>query len=111
MSLEDRMRRAGDTSKTIQIIEVEPMSRAHITPEQRAKEWERLQQAREQQYGIRRGQKGVGKVKTFDDEGNTTTLNRAMTVEALHEHFVLMKDPKGFNHCYDYGEAQLMMIS
>lgn len=110
MNLDDRMKRTGDTSRTISIIEVEPMSRAHITPEQKAEEWEQLQQARETKYGIFRGHKAKAYVKTVGDGGDVAKKIKTLTVKALHEHFVLMEDKLGLRYCYNYGDAQLMMM-
>ncbi len=71
--------------------------------------WEELQQLREKEHGLKRGQK-IAIIETCKEEHKPAKkVKRIYTVIELYKHRVLLKDEKGFRMAPSYIQLQSLM--
>ena len=71
--------------------------------------WEELQQLREKEHGLKRGQK-IAIIETCKEEHKPAKkVKRIYTVIKLYKHCVLLKDEKGFRMAPSYIQLQSLM--
>lgn len=70
--------------------------------------WEELQQLREKEHGLKRGQK-IALIEMYREEHKPATKRkRIYTVIELYRHCVLLKDDKGHRTAPSYIQLQMM---
>lgn len=70
--------------------------------------WEELQQLREKEHGLKRGQKIVVTEICQPGEHKSAKRKRIYTVIELYRHCVLLKDDKGHRTAPSYIQLQMM---
>lgn len=71
--------------------------------------WEELQQLREKEHGLKRGQKIVIIETCKEEHKPAKKVKRIYTVIELYKHCVLLKDEKGFRMVPSYIQLQSLM--
>lgn len=71
--------------------------------------WEELQQLREQEHGLKRGQKIVIYEMCREEHKPARKVQRTYTVIELYKHCVLLKDEKGYRTAPSYIQLQALM--
>lgn len=71
--------------------------------------WEELQQLREKEHGLKRGQK-IAIIETCKEEHKPARkIQRTYIVLELYKYCVLLKDDKGYRTAPSYIQMQMMM--
>lgn len=71
--------------------------------------WEELQQLREKEHGLKRGQKIVLTEMYREEHKPARKIQRTYIVLELYKYCVLLKDDKGYRTAPSYIQLQMMM--